>query len=79
MQHCHTAVAPSSGEAELVGAAKAASDGLGFQSSAFDLGWGLAAKAHTDSSVAQGICSRSDAGKARHLTVGQLPGQDRSR
>ena len=67
----------SSGEAELAGVVKGASEGLGLQSLALDLGRGLALRVHTDSSAAQGICSRSGIGKVWHLAVGQLWVQER--
>ena len=58
---------------------KAASEGLGLQSIALDLGLGLALRMHTDSSAAQGICARSGIGKVRHLAVSQLWIQERLR
>ena len=69
----------SSGEAELGGVVKGASEGLGLQSIALDLGLGLGLRVHTDSSAAQGICSRSGIGKVWHLAVSQLWVQERLR
>ena len=59
------AITLSSGEAELGGVVKAASEALGLQSVAEDLGV-------TDSSAAVGICRRAGIGRVRHLAVGQL-------
>ena len=69
----------SSGEAELAGVVKGASEGLGLQSIGLDLGLELALRVHTDSTAAQGICNRSGIGKVRHLAVSQLWVQERLR
>jgi hypothetical protein len=66
------AVTLSSGEAELGGVVKAASEALGLQSVAQDLGLELCISLCTDSSAAVGICRRSGIGRVRHLAVGQL-------
>ena len=69
----------SSGEAELAGVVKGASEGLGLQSIGMDLGLEMPLRVHTDSSAAQGICNRSGIGKVRHLAVSQLWVQERIR
>jgi len=66
------AITLSSGEAELGGVVKAASEGLGLQSLAADLGLSVSLAICTDSSAAVGICRRAGIGKVRHLAVGQL-------
>ena len=62
----------SSGEAELGGVVKAASEALGLQSVAVDLGIQLRIALCADSSAAIGICRRAGIGRVRHLAVGQL-------
>jgi hypothetical protein len=62
----------SSGEAELGGVVKAASEALGLQSVAGDLGIQLRIALCADSSAAIGICRRAGIGRVRHLAVGQL-------
>ena len=62
----------SSGEAELAGVVRGASEGCGLQSLAADLGITLKFSIHADSSAAIGICRRSGIGRVRHLAVGQL-------
>jgi hypothetical protein len=62
----------SSGEAELGGVVKAASEALGLQSVAEDLGVLLRIALCADSSAAIGICRRAGIGRVRHLAVGQL-------
>ena len=66
------AITLSSGEAELGGVVKAASEALGLQSVAEDLGILLRIALCTDSSAAVGICRRAGIGRVRHLAVGQL-------
>jgi hypothetical protein len=66
------AITLSSGEAELGGVVKAASEALGLQSVAEDLGVLLRIALCTDSSAAVGICRRAGIGRVRHLVVGQL-------
>ena len=58
---------------------KGASEGLGLQSHALDLGLGLRVRVRTDSTAAQGICNHSGLGKVRHLAVSQLWVQERVR
>jgi hypothetical protein len=62
-------VATSSGEAELHALVKAASEGLGLQSVARDLGLELQLALFVDSSAAQAIASRSGLGKTKHVEV----------
>ena len=69
----------SSGEAELAGVVKAASEGLGLQSVARDFGLAVEVRLHTDSSAALGIVNRSGIGKVRHLAVSQLWVQEKLR
>ena len=69
----------SSGEAELAGVVRGASEGCGLQSLAADLGITLKFSIHADSSAAIGICRRSDIGRVRHLAVSQLWVQERLR
>ena len=66
------AITLSSGEAELGGVVKAASEALGLQSVALDLGICVGIAVCTDSSAAVGICRRAGIGRVRHLAVGQL-------
>jgi hypothetical protein len=66
------AITLSSGEAELGGVVKAASEALGLQSVARDLGIHVGIALCTDSSAAVGICRRAGIGRVRHLAVGQL-------
>ena len=69
----------SSGEAELAGVVRGASEGCGLQSLAADLGVALKFSIHADSSAAIGICRRTGRGKVRHLAVSQLWVQERLR
>ena len=73
------AITLSSGEAELGGLVKGASEGIGLQSLAADLEIGLKLELHADSAAAIGICRRSGIGRVRHLAVGQLWIQERLR
>ena len=70
--HDTEGVTLSSGEAELGGVVKGASEALGLQSVAEDLGVQLRIALCTDSSAAVGICRRLGIGRVRHLAVGQL-------
>ena len=69
----------SSGEAELAGVVRGASEGCGLQSLAADLGVALSFGIHADSSAAIGICRRTGIGRVRHLAVSQLWVQERLR
>jgi hypothetical protein len=69
----------SSAEAELGGVVQGASEGLGTQSIARDLGITATLTLWADSSAAIGICQRSGIGRVRHLAVGQLWVQERVR
>ena len=86
MRGCHlvkhwsstqTTVALSSAEAELTGICRGATQGLGLQSLAADLGISLHLDVHTDSIAAIGICRRRGLGKVRHLATADLWVQDR--
>ena len=68
----HKTLALSSGEADLSGILKGASEGLGAQSLAKDLGLEMDLISRADSSAAIGICQRHGLGKVRHLAVGNL-------
>ena len=62
----------SSGEAELTGIVKGATEALGLKSLSADLGWDAGLKLHANSYAAIGICKRSGIGRVRHLATGQL-------
>ena len=72
-------VTPSSAEAELGGIVHGATEGLGVQSVAADLGIVGSLRLRADAQAAIGICRRSGIGRARHLAVGQLWIQERIR
>ena len=72
-------VALSSAEAELTGICKGASQGLGLQSLARDLGIDLQLKVMTDATAGIGICRRRGLGEVRHLATADLWIQDRLR
>ena len=72
-------VALSSAETELTGTCKGASQGLGRQSLAVDLGIHLGLTILTDATAAIGICRRRGVGKVRHLAKADLWIQDRRR
>ena len=72
-----TTIALSSGEAELGGICRGASNALGLQSLARDLGILLDVEILTDATAAIGICRRRGLGKIRHLHVADLWIQDR--
>ena len=65
-------VSLSSGEAELYGVVKGASEALGMQSIAADLGINAQVHIKTDSSAAIGICSRQGLGRLRHIDTHTL-------
>ena len=58
---------------------KGASEALGLQSLAADLGISAPVHVKTDSSAAVGICNRTGIGKVRHLATGQLWVQEKIR
>ena len=62
-------LALSLGEAELYGVVKGASEALGLQSLAADLGISVPVHVKTDSTAAVGICNRTGIGKVRHLAM----------
>jgi hypothetical protein len=62
-------VAMSSGEAEYYAMVKAASEALGIQALAADLGWHLKVRLWVDSTAAKSIASRTGLGRVRHLEV----------
>ena len=74
-----TTVALSSGEAELSGICKGASQGLGLVSIARDLSLLFSLDVQTDATAAIGICKRKGLGKIRHLATSDLWVQDRLR
>ena len=61
------------------GVVKAATEGIGLQSLARDLGLDYSLQLYADSSAAIGICRRTGIGRVRHLAVGQLWVQERLR
>ena len=69
----------SSGEAELGGVVKGATEAIGLRSLAHDLGLELRIELYADSAAAIGICRRTGVGRVRHLAVGQLWVQERLR
>ena len=62
-------VAMSSGEAEYYAMVKAASEALGIQTLAADLGWHWKVRLWVDSPAAKSIASRTGLGRVRHLEV----------
>ena len=58
---------------------KGASEALGMQSVAADLGINTPVLIKTDSSAAIGICTRTGIGRVRHLATGQLWVQEKIR
>ena len=60
-------VATSSGEAEYYAIVKAASEALGIEALARDLGWKAKIQILVDSSAARVIASRTGLGKTRHI------------
>lgn len=70
-------IAISSAEAEFYGIVKAASVGLGIQSSLKDLGSHLSLQMYTDASAAQAMASRRGLGKVKHMDVQYLWVQER--
>ena len=72
-----TTVALSSGEAELSGIVKGATQAIGLRSPAHDLGMTHDLHLFTDATAAIGICRRRGLGKIRHLSVGDLWIQDK--
>ena len=63
----------------MYGVVKGASEALGMQSIAHDLGIEAPVLIKTDSSAAVGICNRTGIGKVRHLATGQLWVQEKLR
>ena len=61
--------AMSSGEAEYYAMVKGASEALGIQALAADLGWKMRVRMWVDSSAAKAIASRTGLGKVRHIEV----------
>ena len=72
-------LALSSGEAELYGVVKGASEGLDLLSIASDLGIDASLSVRTDSIAAVGICNSAGIGRVRHLATGQLWVQEKIR
>ena len=62
-------IAMSSGEAEYYSMVKAASEALGAQALAADLGWTWKIRLWVDSSAAKSMASRMGLGRVRHLEV----------
>ena len=72
-------VAFSSDEAELASIFNGASEALGLQRLAADLGRSARVKVRAKASAAAGICRRAGLGTVRHLAVGQFWAQERFR
>ena len=70
-------VALSSGEAEYYALVKGASEGLGLQGIAVDMGLKLCIHLSTDASAAIGIGSRRGLGKVKNIELNQLWVQDK--
>ena len=65
-------IARSSGEAELYALIRGASEGLGVQALACEMGVQVGVHVLTDSSAAVGTASRQGLGEVRHLSVSDL-------
>ena len=65
-------VARSSAESELYGAIRGASEALGLQTLASDLGDSLSVRLHMDATAAMGIIARRGPSTARHIDTGVL-------
>ena len=70
-------IALSSGEAELNGSVKGASEGMGLRQTALEMGMKFSLHLLGDSSAAKGIMLRTGAGAIKHLCVKQLWIQER--
>ena len=70
-------MALSSGEAELTGIVRGASEALGLKSVAADLGRYWRITLYSDATAAIGICRRRGLGKIRHLARADLWVQDK--
>ena len=70
-------VALSSGEAEYYALVKGASEGMGIQGIAVDMGLELCIHISTDASAAIGIASRRGTGKVKNIELNQLWIQDK--
>ena len=73
-----TAIALSSGEAELTAVVKSSSETIGITQLAYDWGLKLEGEIYVDSTAALGAVARKGAGKLRHVRVGQLWIQEKS-
>ena len=65
-------VATSSAESELYGGNRAATESMGVQAFAKDLGRAVPIRLHVDSSVALSLMSRTGLGKAKHIEIQHL-------
>ena len=72
-------IALSSGEADLSGIVRGASQALGFQAVAKDVGYDVSIQLWSDATAAIGICRRRGLGRVRHLDVADLWIQERLR
>ena len=73
------AVSLSSAESELYAAVKTASEGLGVQSVAKDLGILCGLSLHLDASTTMGLVNRRGLGKAKHVDMQNLWIQEASK
>ena len=69
----------SSAEAELGGIVRCATESIGIQSLAIDLGIRVEILLFADAAAAIGICQRTGVGRVRHLATGQLWVQEKLR
>ena len=65
-------VSLSTAESELYAAVKTASEGLGIQSVAKDLGIACGLNPHLDATATMGLVNRRGLGKARHVDMQSL-------
>ena len=65
-------VSLSTAESELYAAVKTASEGLGIQSVAKDLGIACGLSPHLDATATMGLVNRRGLGKARHVDMQSL-------
>ena len=67
-----TCVALSSGEAELYGISRAACEGLGLQTAAYELGYQFRVSVLPFSSAAKGTLNRRGSGRLKHIKTTKL-------
>ena len=72
-------IALSTGESELAGVVRGATEGLGLASVLADFGWKVSLKLCADATAAIGMVKREGLGRVRHLAVSDLWIQQRIR